>query len=44
MKRFYESPEMEIKRFVFDGEMLLSDPSRDIIPDDGEIDDGDLFS
>ena len=41
MKRKYETPIIEIEKFLC-MEDFLSDPSR--IPDDGEIDDDDLFS
>jgi len=41
MKRFYESPVFEIEKFILQEDVLF-DPSR--IPDDGEIDDDDLFS
>lgn len=41
MKRKYEAPFIEIEEFLI-VEDILSDPSR--IPDDGEIDDEDLFS
>ena len=41
MKRKYDTPFIEIEEFLIK-EDILFDPSR--IPDDGEIDDEDLFS
>lgn len=40
MKKIYESPDLEINQFALNEDIL--DGSR--IPDDGEIDDGDIFA